>query len=184
MQRAERSAAAKRQSVRRSVDSSAIDSAARLRTAQPLIKHIMSNHRVRHGDVFAVPVPGHGHVAGIVLHISKRIRTGMLTGYFDSIFTSLASIAADPLLFPFVQTPNYTSTRLIETGQWPFVKSDPDRLASLTIPILRIVNTLYLKDEVVGRLPLSEAYAYPELVGDGYIVIETMLRQHFDKPRQ
>lgn len=136
--------------------------------------------KVRAGDLFCV-IPDEGlAVVGIVLHVSKLIKNGILVGFYDQCFESVEDIDIEALRGEFITTPNYTGKQLIAEGRWRIVGHSPALLASARIPELRIVNTVYFKDEVVRQLTSARKFSkYTELSGQGGIFVENILREHF-----
>ena len=142
--------------------------------------NIPKQGRIKPGDIFAIPIGANIVAVAIVLHISKRFKNGMLAGYFDKCFSSLEALAIDKLSPRFVFTPNYTSRRIVELGEWPVVGYSETLLSKSTIPILVSVTTLYYKDEIVGQLnSVEESKDLERLAGQGKQFIENRLRRHF-----
>src|SRR5947209_6401383 len=108
--------------------------------------------KVGPGDVIAVPLAPNQVAAGLVLHVSKRIRQGMIVGFYDRLFDSPDVVRIDQLGGPFVRMPNYTSTKMVREGIWPIVGHSPELLSDATVPVLRAAYDLYLGDEWVGHV--------------------------------
>lgn len=135
---------------------------------------------VKPGSIFAIPLQTETFAVGIALHISKYFRNGMLAGYFDKCFSSMDAINIHELNPEFVFTPNYTSKRIVDLGEWSLVGYSESLLARSTIPILVSVTTLFYKDEVVGQLgSVEETKIYERLAGQGKEFVENRLRRHF-----
>ncbi|CUS04923.2 protein of unknown function [Candidatus Promineifilum breve] len=137
-------------------------------------------HRVKPGDIFAIPLPTETFAVGIALHISKYFKNGMLAGYFDRCFLSIDAINISELEPEFAFTPNYTSKRIVALGEWPIIGYSEALLARATVPILVSVTTLFYKDEVVGQLDsIEETKDYERLAGQGKEFVEIKLRRYF-----
>lgn len=139
------------------------------------------SNKVKPGDIIAIALRSDMIAIGIVMHISKRYRNGMLVGYFDRCFSSLEEIDIDALNPHFVFTPNYTSKRIVELGEWPIIGHSDVLLSKSPLPTLVSVTTLFLKDEIIGQLSsIEEAKAYEVLAGQGKVFVENRLRKHFE----
>lgn len=134
---------------------------------------------VKPGDIVGVPLGERMVAVGIALHVSTRVENGMMIGFYDQLFESMEDIDIKALGGEFIETPNYTGVQLITSGQWKVVANSPELLAAASIPKLRVVYTLYYKDEVVRRLSPDELKEYVELVGQGGGFMEDKLRRHF-----
>lgn len=142
---------------------------------------IAKSNKVKPGDIIAIVLRSDMIAVGIVLHISKRYRNGMLVGYFDRCFSSMEEIDVDVLIPQFVFTPNYTSKRIVELDEWLVIGHSDALLSKSPVPILVSVTTLFLKDEIVGQLSsVEEAKAYEVLAGQGKAFVEDRLRRHFE----
>src|SRR5438128_4633549 len=96
---------------------------------------------------------GDGQVgAGLVLHVSKRIRDGIIVGYFDRLFPSAEAIDIEDLDIPFPHLPQYTAAQIVREGDWPVVGRRPDLTGPGRVPLLRVVAHLYRGDELIGRV--------------------------------
>src|SRR4051812_7830714 len=104
---------------------------------------------VRIGDVLAIPLGDASVAAGVVLHVSKRIRDGIIVGYVDRLFPSIEAIDVGTLDGSFTHGPQYTSAQMVREGDWPVVGQRPDLANPDRVPVLRIATTLYRGDEVV-----------------------------------
>jgi len=136
---------------------------------------------IREGDIVGIPL-GEGMVAaGIVLHVSTRIKNGILMGFYDQLFDSIETINVEALGKKFIATPNYTGKQLLTSRHWKVVGHSPRLLKEANIPELRAAYTLYRKDEVVRQLVSNELKDYPELRVEGAGMIEDKLREHFGK---
>lgn len=135
--------------------------------------------RVKPGDVVAIPLGPQAVAVALVLHKSGDIRTGIVVGYYDKLFSSVDEIHIATLGGPFIGVPNYTFTRPIWHEEWKVIGNSPELLAATQLPILRIVAHLYDGDEVVGHIALEDFHKYIE-AGFAYQgFVENMLRKHF-----
>jgi hypothetical protein len=137
-------------------------------------------HRVKPGDVFAIPLAGCGVVAALVLHVSRVFRRGMIAGAYDTLFSRIEDINTDDLDSPFIDTPNYTSVIPVKEGDWPVVGHSEEVLSRATLPVLRASYHLFLGDEEVGQLAPADLPAYPTLTLIGKVYFENRLRRHYE----
>jgi hypothetical protein len=136
---------------------------------------------IKPGDIFAIPLSPTLFAVGIALHMSRRFRNGMLTGYFNVCYTSLEAIRVDELEPDFIFIPNYTSVKLVQEGDWPLVGHNSQLLEQIEIPVLVSVTTLYRRDEIVGQLKsVQDVHSYERLEGQGQVFVENKLRSHFE----
>jgi hypothetical protein len=141
--------------------------------------------KTKPGDIIAIVLRSDMIAVGIVLHISKRYRHGILVGYFDRCFSSMEEIDVNTLIPQFAFTPNYTSKRIVELGEWPIIGHSDVLLSKSSVPILVSVTTLFLKDEIVGQLSsVEETKAYEVLAGQGKEFVENRLRSHFEVTKE
>ncbi len=134
--------------------------------------------RVREGDLVWVPVVEGQFAVGIVLHVSRYFRQSMLVGFFPVLFARPEEVEVGTLVEPFVETPNYVSTRAVRDGGWSVIGHSQELLARSTVPVLRVVATLYYKDEVVGQVAPAEYPNHPVALGQGDKSVEGVLRAH------
>ena len=134
---------------------------------------------VHPGDIIAVTLRNTGVVPGLVLHVSKYFRKGMIVGFYDALFPDAAQIHIEELGGPFIETPNYTSVEMVQEGDWPIIGQSAELLSSSNVPTLRVVYDLFLRDDVVGRVAPADAKAYPVLQMMGKVYLENMLARHF-----
>ncbi len=132
--------------------------------------------RVREGDLIWVPVVEGQFAVGIVLHVSRHFYQCMLVGFFPALFARPEEVDAGALAEPFVETPNYVSTRAVTDGSWSVIGHSQELLARSTVPVLRVVATLYYKDEVVGRVAPADYPNHPVVLGQGDKSVEGKLR--------
>jgi hypothetical protein len=136
--------------------------------------------KVKVGDIFAVPLEEELIAAGIVLHISKYWRGGILVGFFNRRFRAVDQVAVSDLAVEFAFTPNYTGKKILTAGDWPIVGSRPDLVEPNVIPKLVSVTHVFYKDEVIEHLAsLEEARQYEVLSGWGKGFCENKLRRYF-----
>ena len=136
--------------------------------------------KVVEGDLIAIPLNENVVAVGIILHVSKRIRNGIIVGYYNLIFSSVEAISIDEIGGEFVDTPNYTGKQLVTKGPWQLVGHSDELLASATIPELAVVTTIYYKDEIVHHFTNDEHKAYLTLAVEGGGFVENKLRKHFE----
>jgi len=134
---------------------------------------------VKDGDIVGVPLSEGMVAVGIVLHLSVRVKNGMLIGFYNHLFDSIEDIDVELLEGEFIETPNYTGKQLVTSRRWKVVGNNPELLAEANIPELRAVYTLYHKDEAVRKLSPDELKDYTELRVEGGAFIEDKLRKHF-----
>src|ERR1044072_2282986 len=106
------------------------------------MKTAESRGSVQVGDVIAVPLGDGQVVAGLVLHVSNRIRDGIIVGYFDPLFPSPVAIDVENLGMPFTHHPQYTAAQTVRDGKWPIVGRRPDLTGPDRVPVLRVVSHL------------------------------------------
>lgn len=142
----------------------------------------MSRKTVKPGDIIAVPLEGLGVAVGLALHVSKHFKNGMMIGFYDQLFDSINQVDIANLGGDFIEVPNYTGVQIIRKGDWKIVGHSPELLATAEIPVLRVVNAIYYKDEIVQQLlPWDEAIKYTPLRGQGKLYVEEKLWSHFTK---
>jgi hypothetical protein len=135
---------------------------------------------VKPGVLFAIPLADDAIAVGIVLHVSKTFKNGMIVGVYDRLFDTFDAINLDRLPEQFIMTPNYTSIEMIKKEHWPLIAYCPERLENVVIPRLRSVGSVYYKDEIVERLTSVEDFSrYPTLIGQGKVALEERVRKHF-----
>ena len=135
----------------------------------------------REGDVFSIEIDVSCFVFGVILHLSKEIKDGMLIAIFDKPFNSQDGIVdLQPDAFPLLDVPNYTSKKAFIAENWQILSSRPDISEAIEIPQLIAGNTLYFKDEIVkDPIEPHERKRYRSLSGQGRLFIENKLRKHF-----
>lgn len=136
---------------------------------------------VEPGDIVAVPLGDKMVAAGIVLHISTVFRGSMMIGFYNKLFTSVEEIDVKTIGGNFIETPNYTGKQLITKGRWKVIGNSQELLEAASIPQLRVVNTLYYKDEIVKQIRISEFKKYVQVAGQGGFFIEDKLRKYFEQ---
>ena len=134
---------------------------------------------VRPGDIIGVRLEEGKVAVGIVLHVSGLFKDAIMIGFYDRLFDSIEDIDVESLGGGFIETPNYTGRQLVTSGRWKIVGNSPTMLAAAHVPELRVVYTLYCKDQVIRQLALDEFKEYAELAGQGGLFIEDKLRRHF-----
>lgn len=139
--------------------------------------------RVREGDLVWVPVVEGQFAVGIVLHVSRYFRQSMLVGFFPALFARPEEVDVGALAEPFVETPNYVSTLAVRDGGWSVIGHSQELLARSTVPVLRVVATLYYKDDVVGQVAPAEYPNHPMVLGQGDKAVEGKLRDHLAPSR-
>jgi hypothetical protein len=135
--------------------------------------------RVREGDLLWVPVVEGKFAVGIVMHVSRYFHDTILVGFFDALYSRPEEVDVPSLAEPFVETPNYVSTHAVAKGRWSVIGNSPEVLARCAVPVLRVVGTLYKKDEIVGQVAQAEWPKYPGLLGQTDKSVEIKLRRHF-----
>ena len=134
---------------------------------------------VREGDLIAIPLADRLIAVGIVLHVSKLFKNGIMMGYFRQPFESVDKILASDLKPEFVTTPNYTSAQIIRNGFWKVIGHDEDLLRKVRIPELRSAYDIYVGDIVVRPASPSDIEHCPTLTLGGKLFIENQLRDFF-----
>ncbi len=132
--------------------------------------------RPREGDLVWVPVVEGKYAVGIVLHVSHYARGTMMVGFFPALFSRPEEVDVSSLAEPFVETPNYVSTVTVTDGTWLVIGHSQELLARCSVPVLRIVGTLYYKDEVVGQVAQADYPNHPVVLGQGSKAVEYKLR--------
>jgi hypothetical protein len=140
---------------------------------------MMRSSMIEPGNIVSIPLDEGMVAVGIVLHVSARIKNGVMIGFYDQLFESVEDIDLKALGSEFIEIPNYTSKQLITSGRWKIIGNSPESLAAANISELRAAYTLYYKDEVVRQLSPAELGDYVEIAGQGGSFIEAKLRKHF-----
>jgi len=135
--------------------------------------------QVRRGDLLWIPVCPDKHAVGIVLHLSKYIRNGMIVGFFHCPFKSEEDVHSAELELSFMETPKWTSQQLVSEGYWKIIGNRNRLLVALPPLFFRIGSSLYQNDTPVGRVDEGQWGQYPELLAWGGKAIENHLRELF-----
>lgn len=143
----------------------------------------MTKHpKITPGDIIAVQLEPELFSVGLILHISKAFKNGIMVGFYDCSFNSLANIRTEELGGEFIFTPNYTSKKLVILGPWKLIGHSGKLLADAKIPELLAGNSVYHKDNIVkDMVPPDEQKRYPSLTGQGGIFVENKLRKYFQQ---
>jgi hypothetical protein len=137
-------------------------------------------NKVQPGDLFAIQLPDKQFVIGIVLHVSKRFKNGILVGLYDQTFNSISNFKPADIASGFYDVPNYTGKDLICDDIWPRIGHDEQLLSVAQVPYLAVTGSLYYKDDVVKQLKTIEEYKkHTTLSGQGRYFIENKLAKHF-----
>ena len=145
-----------------------------------IVKNQTSRTKVVPGDLFAIPLPNNLYAVGIVLHVSKVFKDGIMVGLYNQSFRSTVDFNPKDINSEFIEVPNYTSKKLIHNDIWPKVGHDQQLLSKAETPLLAASFSLYLKDEIVQQLTSIDEYRkYTTLLGQGRYSIENKLTDHF-----
>ena len=135
--------------------------------------------RVSPGDLIAIPLAPNVFGVGLVLHVSKTIRNAMMVGYLNVVIDSANDFNPTGLSCDFIETPNYTGTRLVAPGRWQIIGHSQELLDEAAVPHLRWIDELWFKDEVVRKLSPRQYEKYGPLEVSGGLLVEDSLREHF-----
>ena len=142
----------------------------------------MKGVKVNIGDVFYIKLDEEHYAVGIVMHISRSFKKGVIIGIFDKLVQTISKFEPQEFLSaPFFDSPNYTGIQILKEGDWPIVGNHPELLVEKEIPLLRAGGSVYHKDEVVKVLTnSSELKNYVQLEVQGMFYIENKLCDHFN----
>lgn len=145
-----------------------------------IVKNQNSQVKVVPGDLFTIPLQTNLYAVGIVLHVSKVFKDGIMVGLYEQSFQSIVNFKPEHINSEFIDVPNYTSKKLIHNDIWPKIGHNQQLLLGAEIPYLAASFSLYFKDELIKQLTSIEEYKqYTELESAGRYFIENKLADHF-----
>ena len=63
--------------------------------------------RVVEGNLIGIPLDNNMVAVGIILHVSREIKDGIMVGYYDQTFPSIQAISIDEIDGDFIDTQKY-----------------------------------------------------------------------------
>lgn len=140
------------------------------------------NIKVNLGDIFVIELDAHKFALGIVLHVSKTFKRGMIVGIFNKLFENIDNVSLETIgNIGFVDLPNYVSTDIFKSGNWKIVKNLPELKAKYPVPALIAGNTLYQGDKIIKDVVSSQdRKIYPQLTSEGMYFVENKLKRIFN----